>query len=68
MTTIEQMTLEELQAMIEAAIERKLQQRQAGTRDPRPLVEIMASIDRHRWTPPPDAPSPLELLRQDRDG
>ncbi len=27
----------------------------------------MASIDRHRWTPPPGAPSVVELLREDRD-
>lgn len=68
MTTIAHMTLEELQAVIDAAIERKMRQQQAGTRDPRSLTEIMASIERHRWTPPPDAPSPLDLLRQDRDG
>jgi hypothetical protein len=36
-------------------------------KDPRSVEEILASIDRHRWTPPPGAKSSLEMLREDRD-
>ncbi|HLA44032.1 MAG TPA: hypothetical protein VJZ27_11385 [Aggregatilineales bacterium] len=64
--TIQDMTLEELQNLIEQVVERKLEER-PGVKDPRSVDEILESIDRNRWTPPPDAPSNLELLREDRD-
>ena len=66
MTQIKDLTLEELEAMIDEAIERKLQGL-LKPHDPRSLEEVFASIDRHMWTPPPGAPSPLEMLREDRD-
>jgi hypothetical protein len=66
MVRLVDMTLEELQTMIDKTVERKLQQL-LGTPDPRSLEEIFDSIDRHMWTPPPGAKSSLELLREDRD-
>ena len=60
------MTVEELQAMIDAAIDRKLQGL-LGVPDPRSLEEVYESIDRNMWTPPPGSKSTLELLREDRD-
>jgi len=32
-----------------------------------PIHETLTSIARHRWTPPPDAPTVVEMLRADRD-
>ncbi|MCC6973766.1 MAG: hypothetical protein IT322_07140, partial [Anaerolineae bacterium] len=29
--------------------------------------EVRASVERHRWTPPPGAKTSLELLREDRE-
>ena len=66
MTLIQQLTLEELRAMIDEVVERKFQQL-LGKPDPRSLDEIFESIDQHRWTPPPGSKSTLELLREDRD-
>lgn len=63
---IRDMTVEDLQTMIDEAIERKLQALM-GAPDPRTLEEIFESIDRNMWTPPPGAKSSLELLREDRD-
>jgi hypothetical protein len=66
MTLLQDLTLEELEAMIDEAVERKLQEL-LGTPDPRSLDEVLESIERHRWTPPPGSKSTLELLREDRD-
>ena len=35
--------------------------------DPRTPQEILKSIQRNRWTPPPGTPSALEMLREDRE-
>lgn len=35
--------------------------------DTRTLDEVLESIKRNRWTPPPGAKSSVELLREDRD-
>jgi ParB-like chromosome segregation protein Spo0J len=66
MIAVKDMTFEQLQALIDERVERKLQER-LGRKDTRSVEEIMASIKRNRWTPPPGAPSNLELLREDRD-
>jgi hypothetical protein len=63
---IADMTLDELQAMIDRTVERRLQEILKPV-DTRSVREILDSIDRHRWTPPPGTPSTLELLREDRD-
>ncbi len=36
-------------------------------RSGRTQAEVHASIRQNRWTPPPGAPSSLELVREDRD-
>jgi regulator of protease activity HflC (stomatin/prohibitin superfamily) len=79
MKTIGDMTLEELQRMINEVVDRRLKQLfgefeideneifRDEEPDTRTLEEINDSIDRNMWTPPPGAKSSLELLREDRD-
>ena len=57
------MTVDELKALIDQRIREALKPQQ----DTRSVTEILESIDRHMWTPPPGAKSSLELLREDRD-
>jgi hypothetical protein len=75
MTTIANMTLEELQHIIDERIDERLT-RLLGTfeipdesDEDNALTwdEIRALVERHRWTPPPGAKSSLELLREDRE-
>jgi hypothetical protein len=74
MNRVADMTLEELTALINQVVDRRLELL-LGTfdlaaddePDPRSLEDIYASIDRHMWTPPPGTPTTTELLRQDRD-
>jgi hypothetical protein len=60
------MTLEELNALIERVVDRRLRQipRRRGKRT---MAELNASIRRNRIIPPPGAKSALEMLREDRD-
>ena len=75
MATIADMTMEELKKLVEETIDRRLTQLLGTFEIPdepdedEDLTwdEIRASVDRHRWTPPPGAKSSLELLREDRD-
>jgi hypothetical protein len=75
MKTIAEMTLEELKKLIDDAIDERLTQLLGTFEVPdepdednnRTWDEIRASVERHRWTPPPGAKSSLELLREDRD-
>ena len=63
-----EMTLDELNQLIEQVVDRRLRlQPMPRRKDPRSVEEILDSIDQHRWTPPPGAKSSLELLREDRD-
>ncbi len=80
MTTIERMTLEDLQKLIDARIDQRLKELFGEAEvdendflppappDNRTYEEVLASIERNRWTPPPGAKTSLELLREDRDG
>jgi hypothetical protein len=77
--TIGNMTLDELRNLINAAVERRLKELLgefeisedefflAEPEDTRSIEEILDSIDRNRWTPPPGAKTSQELLREDRD-
>jgi hypothetical protein len=56
------MTVDELKALIDQRILVALK-----PQDRRSVREILESIDRNMWTPPPGAKSSLELLREDRD-
>jgi len=60
------MTVEELKALIDEVVERRIQEI-LKPKDTRSVEEILESIDRHMYTPPPGTPSTLELLREDRD-
>lgn len=60
------MTIEELNALIEDVLERRLQ----GLHRPhnaRTTLELLDFIDQHRIKLPQGAKSSLELLREDRD-
>jgi hypothetical protein len=63
---VSDMTVKELKALIDEAIDRRLQEI-LKPKDTRSVEEILESIDRHIYTPPPGTPSTLELLREDRD-
>ncbi|MBZ0288729.1 MAG: hypothetical protein K8I30_14015 [Anaerolineae bacterium] len=60
---VQDMTLDELTQLIDARIHRVVFRR-TDTRTPE---EVNESIRRNRWTPPPGAKSPRELLREDRN-
>jgi hypothetical protein len=62
---ITDMTLDDLQQLIEQTVDRRLGLVQSA--DKRTMQKINESISRNRWTPPPGAKSSLELLREDRD-
>lgn len=60
------MTIDELKTLIA----REVEQHMAiwpRPYDPRTPQEILDSIDRNMWTPPPGTPSTLAMLREDRD-
>ena len=59
---VSDMTLDELKALIDQRIYEVFKPQSTRT-----VQEILESIDRNMWTPPPGAKSTLELLREDRD-
>ncbi len=69
---VAEMTVEELKALIAQEVEQRLQLRH-GVRlwprpyDPRTPEEVLESLERNMWTPPPGSPSAVEMLREDRD-
>ena len=79
MATIKNMTLEELQQLIDTRIDQRLTdllgkfEMNEETHfsdeesDTRSWEEVKKDIERNRWTPPSGAKSSLELLREDRD-
>ena len=78
MTTIGNMTLNELKALIDQRIRERLSnlfgefeideaQFFAEEPDTRSLEDVFESIDQHMWTPPQGAKSSLDLLREDRE-
>jgi len=79
MERVGDMTREELRQLVEAMVEERIGPflwTNGGRRwinkggrigRIRTWREISEAIDRIGWTPPPDAPTPLEMLREDRD-
>lgn len=65
MQRLAEMTIEDLRALILQILQEQ-QQQYTWTRPMRSIDEILDSIDRYMWTPPPGAKSSLELLREDR--
>ncbi|MEJ5312203.1 MAG: hypothetical protein WHX52_20760 [Anaerolineae bacterium] len=75
MTTIQNMTLDDLKRFVERTVDERLA-RLLGEfeiadelAEGRELTwdEVRAAVERHRWTPPSGAKSSLDLLREDRD-
>lgn len=82
MTTIANMTLEELQKLIDERVDQRLRlimpeidtdednpfwEDEPDEEDTRTWEEVKADIKRKRWTPPPGTPSLVELIREDKD-
>jgi hypothetical protein len=80
MTTIANMTIDELKHLIVQLMEDRrivylfgepeMQEAELGIEDEpdnRTLEEVFASIERNRWTPPPGTPTPAQMIRDDRD-
>lgn len=60
------LTMQELRDFVTKLIDERLKTWPRPT-DPRTIREVLDSIDRNMWTPPPGSPSTLQLLREDRD-
>lgn len=63
---VSDMTVDELNQLIERAIDRRLQGL-LKPQDKHGTAEILVELDRLRFTPPEGAKSSLELLLEDRD-
>ncbi len=61
------MTLETLKEFVREIVDEQLKHRQHLRQDERSMEEVLATMDRIRWTPPPGSPTTLELLREDRE-
>ncbi len=62
------MTVEDLRVLIVETVDEQFPQlRFQRPPSKRSVAEILESIERHRWTPPPGSPTMTELLREDRD-
>jgi hypothetical protein len=60
-------TIEELKELINQLLDERGLKVAHRSRDGRSVREILDSIERHRFTPPPGSKSSLEMLREDRD-
>ncbi len=58
------LTLKELKTMINSAVDERF--RIWSPRRDRPVIEVLESMRKNVWTPPPGAKSSLEMLREDR--
>lgn len=75
MTTIANMTLDDLKKLVEESVDERLSQLlgtfeisdEDAETEKLTWDQIRALAERHRWTPPPGAKSSLEFLREDRD-
>ncbi len=75
MTTIADMTLEDLKEFVEKTLDERLTRilgtfeipDEADEDNGLTWDEIRAVVEQHRWTPPPGAKSSLALLREDRE-
>ncbi|GAP97543.1 hypothetical protein [Leptolyngbya sp. NIES-2104] len=58
------MTIGELRRFVTQIVDEKLHD---SPEDDRTLEEVLASMDRIRWTPPPGARTTLEMIQEDRN-
>lgn len=63
---VSDMTIDELSQLVDQMIDRRLQGL-IKPQDERSNTEIIASIRKRRFTPPADAKSTLEMLRDNRE-
>lgn len=62
------MTMEELKTLISQVIAEQVGYSQPQRpKDTRSVQEVLAAMDRLRWTPPAGSPSVVETIREDRD-
>ncbi len=79
MTSIQDMSLDDLKKFVEQTVDERLTALLGrfeideetlfpdAEPDTRTWAQVKQDIERDRWTPPPGAKSSLELLREDRD-
>ncbi|MFP5270690.1 hypothetical protein [Coleofasciculus sp.] len=60
------MTIDDIKALITEVVDERLYNWWQQSRDTRSIEEVLAAMDRLRWTPPQRSPSTTELLREDR--
>lgn len=60
------MTIDDIKALITEVVDERLRNWWQQSRDTRSIEEVLAAMDRLRWTPPPGSPSTTELLQEDR--
>lgn len=58
------MTIDDLKTFVVRIVDEKLQ---PAPKDDRTLEEVLASMDRIRWTPPPGSQTTLEMIQEDRN-
>ena len=66
---VAELTVGEIRTLIAQIVDERLilWGKTRRTNDSRSVKEILDSIASHRWTPPPGAPSVVEMIREDRD-
>ncbi|MEO1095859.1 MAG: hypothetical protein AAFX01_13270 [Cyanobacteria bacterium J06638_28] len=67
MANIANMTLEDLKALIAEVVNEQMSRWQSSESDHRTADQVLATMDKLRWTPPVGSPSTIDLLREDRD-
>lgn len=58
------MTIDDLKTFVTRIVNERLPH---APKDDRTLEEVLASMDRIRWTPPPGSRTTLEMIQEDRN-
>ncbi len=61
------MTPDELKAFVYQCVDERLQRWKPSAQGKRSVQEILASIEQHRWTQPTGAPTPSEMVIEERE-
>jgi hypothetical protein len=61
------LTMEELETLIERIVAKRAGGYWLSRKRGRSVAEVLESMRKNIWTPPPGARSSLEMLREDRD-